>query len=82
MDKIELNGEIYIKKSSIDKVDDKELLEMLKESNIEYYDIAEVLKDKLGDIIDDGKWIDKDDIDMNNNVVREMLLYAALVNYL
>lgn len=81
MDRIELNGEIYIKESTMDKIDNKEILSLLEKSSIDSNDIAEVLKDKLGKELEDGSWIEKANIDNNNHDVKSMILYAALNNY-
>lgn len=54
MDKIELNGEIYVKESTMDKIDNKEILSLLEKSSIDSNDIAEVLKDKLSKELEDG----------------------------
>lgn len=80
MDKIELNGEIYVKESTINNLDDDIVIKILKESSINIYDIAEILKDKLGKELD-TTYIHKDDIDNNNINVRNILLYSALCNY-
>lgn len=81
MDKIELNGEIYVKESTMDKIDNKEILSLLEKSSIDSNDIAEVLKDKLSKELEDGNWIDKEDINNNRHNVKSIILYSILNNY-
>lgn len=81
MDKIELNGEIYVKESTMDKIDNKEILSLLEKSSIDSNDIAEVLKDKLSKELEDGNWIDKEDINNNRRNVKSIILYSILNNY-
>ena len=81
MDKIELNGEIYVKESTMDKIDNKEILNLLEKSSIDSNDIAEVLKDKLSKELEDGNWIDKEDINNNRHNVKSIILYSILNNY-
>ena len=81
MDKIELNGEIYVKESTMDKIDNKEILSLLEKSSIDSNDIAEVLKDKLSKELVDGNWIDKEDINNNRHNVKSIILYSILNNY-
>lgn len=81
MDKIELNGEIYVKESTMDKIDNKEILSLLEKSSIDSNDIAEVLKDKLNKELEDGNWIDKEDINNNRHNVKSIILYSILNNY-
>lgn len=81
MDKIELNGEIYVKESTMDKIDNKEILSLLEKSSIDSNDIAEVLKDKLSKELEDGNWIDKEDINNNKHNVKSIILYSILNNY-
>lgn len=54
MDRIVLNGEVYVKESNMEKLSDDDILELLRESSIEVCDIAEVLKDKLSKCLEDG----------------------------
>lgn len=81
MDKIELNGEIYVKESTMDKIDNEEILSLLEKSSIDSNDIAEVLKDKLSKELEDGNWIDKEDINNNRHNVKSIILYSILNNY-
>lgn len=81
MDKIELNGEIYVKESTMDKIDNKEILSLLEKSSIDSNDIAKVLKDKLSKELEDGNWIDKEDINNNRHNVKSIILYSILNNY-
>lgn len=81
MDKIELNGEIYVKESTMDKIDNEEILSLLEKSSINSNDIAEVLKDKLSKELEDGNWIDKEDINNNRHNVKSIILYSILNNY-
>lgn len=81
MDKIELNGEIYVKESTMDKIDNKEILSLLEKSSIDSNDIVEVLKDKLSKELEDGNWIDKEDINNNGHNVKSIILYSILNNY-
>ena len=81
MDKITLNGEVYVKESNIEKLSDDDILELLRESSIEVYDIAEVLKDKLSKCLEDGLWMDTDEVDRRTRKVREVVLYMALDDY-
>ena len=81
MDKIELNGEIYVKESTMDKIDNEEILSLLEKSSINSNDIAEVLKDKLCKELEDGNWIDKEDINNNRHNVKSIILYSVLNNY-
>lgn len=81
MDKIELNGEIYVKESTMDKIDNEEILSLLEKSSINSNDIAEVLKDKLCKELEDGNWIDKEDINNNRYNVKSIILYSILNNY-
>lgn len=81
MDKIELNGEIYVKESTMDKIDNKEILSLLEKSSIDSNDIAEVLKDKLSKELEDGNWIDKEDINNNRHNIKSIILYSILNNY-
>ena len=81
MDRITLNGEVYVKESSMEKLSDDDILKLLRESSIEVYDIAEVLKDKLGKCLEDGLWIDTDEVDRRTREVREVILYMALDDY-
>ena len=81
MDKIELNGEIYVKESTMDKIDNEEILSLLEKSSINSNDIAEVLKDKLCKELEDGNWIDKEDINNNRHNVKSIILYSILNNY-
>lgn len=81
MDKIELNGEIYVKESTMDKIDNEEILSLLEKSSIDSNDIAEVLKDKLSKELEDGNWIDKEDINNNRRNVKSIILYSILNNY-
>ena len=81
MDKIELNGEIYVKESTMDKINNEEILSLLEKSSIDSNDIAEVLKDKLSKELEDGNWIDKEDINNNSHNVKSIILYSILNNY-
>ena len=81
MDRITLNGEVYVKESSMEKLSDDNILKLLRESSIEVCDIAEVLKDKLGKCLEDGLWIDTDEVDRRPQKVREVVLYMALDDY-
>lgn len=81
MDKIELNGEIYVKESTMDKINNEEILSLLEKSSIDSNDIAEVLKDKLSKELEDGNWIDKEDINNNSHNVKSIILYFILNNY-
>ena len=81
MDRNTLNGEVYVKESSMEKLSDDDILKLLRESSIEVYDIAEVLKDKLGKCLEDGLWIDTDEVDRRTREVREVILYMALDDY-
>ena len=81
MDKIELNGEIYVKESTMDKINNEEILSLLEKSSIDSNDIAEVLKDKLSKELEDGNWIDKEDINNNRYNVKSIILYSILNNY-
>ena len=81
MDRNTLNGEVYVKESSMEKLSDDDILELLRESSIEVYDIADVLKDKLGKCLEDGLWIDTDEVDRRTREVREVILYMALDDY-
>ena len=81
MDKIELNGEIYVKESTMDKIDNKEILSLLEKSSISSNYIAEVLKDKLSKELEDGNWIDKEDINNNRHNIKSIILYSILNNY-
>ena len=81
MDKIELNGEIYVKESTMDQIDNKEILSLLEKSSIDSNDIAEVLKDKLSKELEDGNWIDKEDINNNRHNIKSIILYSILNNY-
>ena len=81
MDKIELNGEIYVKESTMDKINNEEILNLLEKSSIDSNDIAEVLKDKLSKELEDGNWIDKEDINNNRHNVKSIILYSILNNY-
>lgn len=81
MDKIELNGEIYVKESTMDKINNEEILSLLEKSSIDSNDIAEVLKDKLSKELEDGNWIDKEDINNNRHNVKSIILYSILNNY-
>ena len=81
MDKITLNGEVYVKESNIEKLSDDDIRELLRESSIEVYDIAEVLKDKLSKCLEDGLWMDTDEVDRRTRKVREVVLYMALDDY-
>lgn len=81
MDKIELNGEIYVKESTMDKIDNEEILSLLEKYSIDSNDIAEVLKDKLSKELEDGNWIDKEDINNNRRNVKSIILYSILNNY-
>ena len=53
----------------------------LRESSIEVCDIAEVLKDKLSKCLEDGLWLDTDEVDRRPQKVREVVLYMALDDY-
>ena len=81
MDRITLNGEVYVKESNMEKLSDDDILELLRESSIEVCDIAEVLKDKLRKELEPGSWIDAAEVDRRTQKIREMLLYIALDNY-
>ena len=81
MDKIELNGEIYVKESTMDKIDNKEILSLLEKSSIGSNYIEEVLKDKLSKELEDGNWIDKEDINNNRHNIKSIILYSILNNY-
>ena len=81
MDKIELNGEICVKESTMDKINNKEILSLLEKSSIDSNDIAEVLKDKLSKELEDGNWIDKEDINNNRHNIKSIILYSILNNY-
>ena len=81
MDEIELNGEIYGKESTMDKIDNKEILSLLEKSSIGSNYIAEVLKDKLSKELEDGNWIDKEDINNNRHNIKSIILYSILNNY-
>ena len=81
MDRITLNGEVYVKESSMEKLPDDDILKLLRESSIEVCDIAEVLKDKLSKCLEDGLWIDTDEVDRRPQKVREVVLYMALDDY-
>lgn len=80
MDKIELNGEIYIKESTMNNIDDKELLALLEKSSISSYEIAEILKDKLRKEIENNLWV-VNDIENDNSDFNDIMLYHALYNY-
>ena len=81
MDRITLNGEVYVKESNMEKLSDEDILELLRESSIEVYDIVGVLKDKLSKCLEPGSWIDVAEVDIRTQKIREMLLYIALDNY-
>ena len=81
MDRIVLNGEVYVKESNMEKLSDDDILELLKGSSIEVCDIAEVLKDKLGKCLEGGLWIDTDEVDRRTRKAREVVLYMALDDY-
>ena len=65
----------------MDKIDNKEILSLLEKSSIDSNDIAEVLKDKLSKELEDGNWIDKEDINNNRHNVKSIILYSILNNY-
>ena len=81
MDRITLNGEVYVKESSMEKLSDDDILELLRESSIEVYDIAEVLKDKLRKELKPGSWVDADEVNGRTQKIREVVLYMALDDY-
>ena len=81
MDRITLNGEVYVKESNMEKLSDDDILELLRESSIEVYDIADVLKDKLSKCLEGGLWIDTDEVDRRTRKAREVVLYMALDDY-
>lgn len=81
MDRIVLNGEVYVKELNMEKLSDDDILELLRESSIEVCDIAEVLKDKIRKELKPGSWIDAAEVDRRTQKIREMLLYIALDNY-
>ena len=81
MDRITLNGEVYVKESNMEKLSDDDILELLRESSIEVCDIAEVLKDKLSECLEKGLWIDTDEADRRTRKAREVVLYMALDDY-
>ena len=81
MDRITLNGEVYVKELNMEKLSDDDILELLRESSIEIDDIAEVLKDKLYKNVKDGFWIDADEVDRRTRKAREVVLYMALDDY-
>ena len=41
----------------------------------------EVLKDKLSKELEDGNWIDKEDINNNRHNIKSIILYSILNNY-
>ena len=81
MDRITLNGEVYVKELNMEKLSDDDILELLRESSIEVYDIADVLKDKLSKCLEGGLWIDTDEVDRRTRKAREVVLYMALDDY-
>ena len=54
---------------------------LLEKSSIDSNDIAEVLKDKLSKELEDGNWIDKEDINNNRHNIKSIILYSILNNY-
>ena len=81
MDRITLNGEVYVKELNMEKLSDDDILELLRESSIEVDDIADVLKDKLSKCLECGLLIDTDEVDRRTRKAREVVLYMALDDY-
>ena len=81
MDRITLNGEVYVKELNMEKLSDDDILELLRESSIEVDDIADVLKDKLSKCLEGGLLIDTDEVDRRTRKAREVVLYMALDDY-
>lgn len=79
MNEININGEIYVKKSEI-KIDSEIIFENLKTGAINLYDLTEPLKNYIEAELEGGEWFDEQQLLGNHSSSKLQLamLYRCL----